>query len=103
MPEPFKVSTGVFDSFIESATSHAEEFEQIVQQLTDAHVDRGSFGLMPASGDLYQAYTEHVDGCLDGLTSTADTMHDVSAGAIATKQNYEGAEEDAIASFQVEG
>ncbi len=103
MPQPYQVSTGVFDRFIDATTAHAEEFERIVARLTDAHVDRGSFGLMPASADLHEAYTEHVDGCLEGLNSTAQTMHDIADGATGTKQNYEGAEEDAIASFQIEG
>ena len=103
MAQPFKVSTGVFDPFIDAATNHASALEQVVSQLTAAHVSRGSFGYMPASDDLHQAYTEHVDSCLDGLTSTVETMHDVADGATVSKQNYEGAEEDAIASFQMEG
>lgn len=103
MSQPFQVSTGVFDPFIEASSRHADELEQIVQRLTDAHVARGSFGLMPASDDLHEAYTEHVDSCLDGLGSTVETMQDVSAGATASKENYEGAEEDAVASFQIEG
>jgi hypothetical protein len=103
MPQPFQVSTAVFDPFIEASAAHADELEQIVQRLTQAHVARGSFGYMPASDDLHEAYTEHVNSCLDGLASTAETMQDVSAGASATKQNYESAEEDAVASFQIEG
>ena len=103
MPQPFRVVPEVFDPFVDAATQHAEELDAIVARLTDAHVARGSFGYMPASDDLHQAYAEHVDACLDGLTGTADTMRDVADGARATQQNYVGAEADAVASFQVEG
>lgn len=103
MPQPFQVSTGALDPFIEASSQHGDALDEIVRRLSEAHVARGSFGLMPASDDLHQAYTEHVDSCLDGLTSTAETMRDVADGATATKQNYEGAEEDAVASFQIEG
>ena len=103
MSQPFRVSPEVFDPLVDASTQHAEEFDRIVSRLAEAHVARGSFGYMPASDDLHQAYTEHVDACVDGLTGTADTMRDVAEGSRVTQQNYEGAETDAVASFQIEG
>ena len=96
MSKTIKVQTAAFDALVTATERHADDLQRILDALEAAHVDRGSFGLMPASGDMHQAYTEQVDFCIDGLTEATGVLTSVAEAANATKDNYETCETGAV-------
>ena len=96
MSKTIKVQTAAFDAFVTSTERHGEDLQRILEALQAAHVDRGSFGLMPASDDMHQAYTEQVDFCIDGLTEAEEVMTSVADAAATTKDNYVTCETGAV-------
>lgn len=93
------VDPAVFALFANGSTSRARQLEDLRQRLLDAHVGRSSFGIMPASGELFRAYTEQSDTCLDGLGGLATLMTALAEAAIRTKDNYEQVEAANAAMF----
>ena len=96
MSNTIKVQTAALDAFVTSTERHADDLQRILDALEAAHVDRGSFGLMPASGDMHDAYTEQVDTCIEGLTEATGVLTSVAEAATATKDNYETCETGAV-------
>lgn len=78
--------------FAAASDSRAERMEQIFAELVGAHVDRLSFGLMPASGDLHTAYTEHADSCVAGMREGAEAMTGIAEGLRTEGEMYTAVE-----------
>lgn len=82
------VDPAALDRYASQSRGRADQFETARQQMRDGEVGRMSFGIMPAAFMLYDAYTEQLQACLDGLTEGAGAMEDIAEGVTTMREAY---------------
>jgi len=82
------VDPAALDRYASQSRGRADQFDNARQQMRDGEVGRMSFGIMPAAFMLYDAYTEQVQACLDGLTEGAGAMDDIAEGVTTMREAY---------------
>lgn len=81
-------------------TEQETSLSQVNSALKGVHLQPDSFGKLPEANDLYQAYTQHADECLEITAKLPQQIGQVGEGLNDTAQAYAQAEEDLVQLFQ---
>ncbi len=73
------VEPPALERFAASSEQRERDFGDVRARLGAVHVPRDSFGYVPGIGDrVYRAYDEFVEGCVDSVSSAADSMAQIA-------------------------
>ena len=75
--------------FKSDSDERADSFDKVVRKLEEARVGQESFGMMPGSGDIYSAYEDRVNSCLDSLKACAEAARDIGELVAGCGENYQ--------------
>jgi hypothetical protein len=79
--------------FARTSDHRRTDFDQARRRAEQIEIGRDSFGRIPGIGSrVYNAYKEHLHGCMEGIASAAEAMAAVAAGVRSVMLNYTGAE-----------
>jgi uncharacterized protein YukE len=88
----FQIDPAALRGFAQAAEDQGQQLEQIHQTLSAVQIDADAFGLLPASHDLYSAYTEHAQAEVENTAEAAELLHETGGGLEQTAANYEETE-----------
>lgn len=82
-----------FDAFARSSRGRAQHLGRAASSAADIGVPRWTFGRLPVSGELFDAYDQLRQLCLDGLSDAGEAMDAVADGIDQTHRAYTDAED----------
>ncbi|MGW2026097.1 hypothetical protein [Streptomyces decoyicus] len=100
MSEQFSAAQEALHKFAKSSDQRAEKLRAIRSKLASHELNKEAFGKLPESDELYQAYDEQSEHCLDTLDSAATLEEKISEGVTETARAYQSDEDETAASMR---
>ncbi|CAM5295053.1 MULTISPECIES: hypothetical protein [Streptomyces] len=100
MPEQFTAAQEALHKFAKSSDQRAEKLRAIRSKLASHSLNQQAFGKLPEADELYSAYSEQSEDCLDILEKAATLEEKVGEGVTETARAYQSDEDETVRTMQ---
>ncbi|MFH9420042.1 hypothetical protein [Streptomyces sp. NPDC017529] len=100
MPEQFTAAQEALHKFAKSSDQRAEKLREIRSKLASHSLNPEAFGKLPEAGELYTAYSEQSEDCLEILQAAATLEEKVGEGVTETARAYQADEDETVRTME---